>query len=74
MDYWSEGGFEIRLGKNEYGGMEILSDGSLEFNVCDGMREDWRDGREHANDATIVIPPDRAPEVLAGIQAWIEQL
>ena len=72
-DFWNPTDFEVHDGDDGYAGMEITSDGSLEINACRGTYED-RHGYMCDRDVTVTISPERAPEILAGIQAWIEQL
>ncbi len=71
-DIWSHDSFEIN-GIDGYAGMEIMADGSLEIHACHGTYED-RHGYERDDHVTMKFAPDQAPGILAGIQAWIEQL
>lgn len=58
---------------SRYVNFTLNSDRSLEIDVTDGMRE-GRYGDAIANYTNLRFDPEQTVELLALIQAWIEQL
>lgn len=66
--------FEFNVGPHQYVCLEIVPDGRLEVDVCEGPDERDVYQRDVRGYRSLRLEKDETIDFLAGLQAWLEQL